>query len=165
MTDWCCLYILDWQWESAWICNLGVNEYWYRNYSWNTKLVTLYSNSIFSTCLAGFEILVNLFNWENGRMFLFLKVQGCNDSENRTNTLKATLWKLHFFLVFLLCVLLTWYPMLALYKAENFFNVKSSFSSNLYKSEWGGFHVLAFVTVWYQIRDTNQVGKEKDVGP
>lgn len=42
-------------------------------------------------------LLTNLIERMEIKMILFLKVQGCNDFENRTNTLKANLWKLLFF--------------------------------------------------------------------
>lgn len=41
-------------------------------------------------------LLTNLIERMKVKMILFLKVQGCNDSENRINTLKAILRKLLF---------------------------------------------------------------------
>lgn len=49
---------LNFQFGGEWILLL-------KNYSCNTKLVTLYSSSVFFTCLAVFEKSLNPSNWEN----------------------------------------------------------------------------------------------------
>lgn len=54
----------------------GVNEYWYKNYSCNTKVVPLYYNSVFITWLAGFEMPVNPSNCEDKSKNIFISESG-----------------------------------------------------------------------------------------